>query len=102
MVALTSMAAAQTLSGGGFRSGDDILVVCTGKNIPHCTGYLMGIADAMDANPINGYRACIPQGVIGGQLQGVVVEYLTRNAALRHQAAAGLVAEAYEQGFPCR
>jgi hypothetical protein len=99
---ISSTATAQTRPGGGYKTGNDIFAVCTGKDIPHCMGYLMGIADAMDANPINNYRACIPKGVVGGQLKDVVVEYLSRNAASRQEAALGLVAEAYQRASPVR
>jgi hypothetical protein len=87
---------------GIYETGNTIFAACTGGNLPHCVGYLMGVADAMEGNPINGYRACIPVGVIGSQLRDVVVQYLGIHAANRQRGAIGLVADAYEQNFPCR
>ncbi len=72
------------------------------EDVPHCTGYPAGVADAMDPNLVNGYRTCIPNGVVGGQLKDVVVQFLARNAPVRQEAALGLVAQAYQEGWPCR
>jgi hypothetical protein len=67
-----------------------------------CLGYIDGVADALDKNIINGYKACVPDGVTAGQLQDVVVQYLRLNPADRHFLAFGLVADAISKAFPCR
>jgi hypothetical protein len=88
------------------QSGDDIYSECTapaGEEYRHifCYGYIDGIADAMAGNAINGYMACIPMAVGGGRFD-VVIQFLRANPAKRHLAAAGLVARALSDAYPCR
>ena len=84
-----------------FRTGNDLFDACSGQDSGMCAGYIMGIADAMSSGSVNGFRACIPPGVILGQIQDGVVQYLYSNVQSRQRGAAGLVAEALNHSFPC-
>jgi hypothetical protein len=89
---------------GDFRDGNKFLVECTslGYQEVACYEYIKGIADVLVHDSIAGYRACVPPRVLDTQLRDVVVQYLQRNAPQRHYGAAGLVAEAIAEAFPCR
>jgi hypothetical protein len=91
---------------GYFKDGNDILRACTAAmgdpQFAVCNGYLEGIADVLESNVINGFRSCVPEAATSGQLKDVVNQFLRVNAARRHLAAAGLVANAFAAAFPCR
>jgi hypothetical protein len=86
-----------------YESGNSLLSECDMASglLGQCLGYLEGIADIMERQPINGYRACIPVGVQLGQLRDIAVQFLTLHAGQRHFEASGLIAAAYESAFPC-
>jgi len=63
--------------------------------------YIVGIADALEGNVIDGWRACIPQSVTQGQAKDVALKWLRAHPEKRHFAAAGLVAYALSDAFPC-
>jgi Ssp1 endopeptidase immunity protein Rap1a len=68
-----------------------------------CGGYVEGISDALGAdNSINGYTACFPENVKERQTIEVVIQFLVANPATRHRDAAGLVAHALAEAFPCQ
>src|SRR5262245_48367472 len=67
-----------------------------------CGAYVNAIADVLvDDNAINGYRACIADGVTIGQATDVVTKYLVEHPEDRHLTAPGMVAEAFREAFPC-
>lgn len=67
-----------------------------------CEGYIEAIAGVMlGNNSIDGFRACIPEGITVARLKDVVHLYLTVHSVKLHLAASGLVAEALEDTFPC-
>ncbi len=103
--ALTGRPASADFSATGIETGNGLLAKCAGSYpLPMvCSWYVAAIADVMaNRNAINGYRACIPNGVVTSQLRDITVQYLRTNAATRHLLAAGLVAEALQQAFPCQ
>ena len=92
---------------GGFQTGNNILSHCTPSPTDFeqgfCDGYIAGVADAMDEKePIFGWRACFPRGVTGGQITDEDVRFLQLHIGDRHKGAAGLVAAALAEIFPCR
>jgi pullulanase/glycogen debranching enzyme len=102
---LAALLGAVTTAGAGYyNDGNAILLDCTARDetLTTCLGYLDGIADAMQGNGINGFVACISVGVDNGQLRDVVNQFLRNNAPRRHFAAAGLIAHAFADAFPCR
>lgn len=94
----------------GMVSGNDLLAFC--RNPPGgsvCTGYVMGVADALGVNRalmppegVAGWRACVPLQVTPGQVRDIVVADLERNPVTRHFGAAALTAKALADAFPCR
>ena len=90
----------------GFLTGNKLFEMCTYKPdgtlyAAQCVGYIQGVADGME-NPTASVRACIPNNVIAGQLEDIVVTYLRDHAAVRHYPAVSLVATALTQAFPCK
>ena len=90
-----------------FENGNQLYAECTdrtsGVSYTYCLGYIAGVTDEMSANPINGFRACIPDDahVTIGQMKDVVVRFLWNNARIRDEAAFSLVAYALQDAFPC-
>lgn len=89
-----------------FESGDALVEECLSNNPElqsHCLGYIAGVADALNGNRIGEFQACIPdgRGVSEVQLRVIVLNWLRSRAGLRHLTAAGLIAEALSEAFPC-
>lgn len=65
--------------------------------------YVAGVIDGNSRLSLdNGSRRyCLPSGGTLGQFSDVVVDYLARNAATRHEPAAYLVRSALQDAFPC-
>jgi Rap1a immunity proteins len=88
-----------------FKTGNDLYNDCGNERSAAwvgCYGYIQAIADVFQAeNKISGYIACLPPTVQAGQLIDIIVNYLRVNAARRHFDAAGLVAHALSDAFPC-
>lgn len=66
----------------------------------YCLDYVDGVADAIELNKTNGFRACIPV-MTRMQIQDVVVQCLRNHPETKQRDAAGLVAQASSQAFPC-
>lgn len=92
-----------------YYTGNTLLDGCTDASAASsvlqtgCMGYISGVASAggQCENTINGYRFSVPEGVSRGQLKDIVVMWLQRHPADRHYAAAGMVAAALAESFPC-
>jgi hypothetical protein len=93
-----------------FLTASDLSAKCTkvGQTNPYvdyidCLGYVTGIADVLtgDGGSINGVRACLPQSVTREGLVDQVTKWLAGNPAVGHLPAAGVVASALADGFPC-
>ena len=107
MVLCVVGAAVPTRGFASFQNGNTLWADCNGKADDwfikgYCAGYISSISDALDGNAIDGYRACLPNGVTIGQVQDVVVKWLRAHPEKRHFQAAGLVAQALEDAFPCK
>jgi hypothetical protein len=74
--------------------GNDVLRLCSApQGVNGCIAYIAGVVDAMaGGNPVGGWRACIPQGVITGQLRDITVNYLGSHPNQRHLLGSHLVA----------
>ena len=74
-----------------------------------CSGYVAGVADAMLQNDlmaknsegVGGWHACFRTHPTVGQLANVVKQWLQSHPEKRDNGAAGLVAEALQEAFPC-
>ena len=101
---------AQSVSGARakiFEDGDTLYQECSAEmgqiEYSSCKGYVAGVSDAMsEGNSIGGYTACFPSYFKVGQAQDAVKQFLTSHPQWRHHAAAGLVAEALAEAFPCK
>jgi hypothetical protein len=85
-----------------FYSGNALWNECSGDNAFQsglCMGFVAGISDAMSLAAI---KACFPPGVTVGQTADVVKRFLGQHPERRHEAAAGLVAQALSEAFPCK
>jgi Rap1a immunity proteins len=92
-------------AGDAFLGGSALYSLCTGKPIERidCLGYVTAIFDALvTGNNINGYRSCPPVATSRGQVTDIVVTYLRAHPERQQRAAAGLVAHALQDAFPCR
>ena len=70
-----------------------------------CDGYIEGIADAMEeSKTTGGFTACIPAAVRirrTAHVYEVVKRFLASHPERRHLSAIGLVANAFQEAFPC-
>jgi hypothetical protein len=68
-----------------------------------CTGYVIGVSDALQAAQGRGQRAsvCIRPAATASQLVAAVEQYLEAHPDKRHIAAHDLVDEALSAAFPC-
>jgi hypothetical protein len=91
----------------GFDTGAALLVLCedakgSGFAEMYCLGYATAVADVLERNGINGLRACIrDEGVVAGELAEVAKAYLRRHPERGGYGAAGLVADALGDAYPC-
>jgi hypothetical protein len=53
-----------------------------------CFGFIIGTYDAMEGGDVDGYKACLPNGVTAGQLKDVAVFYGSTIRRLRRQCDA--------------
>lgn len=69
-----------------------------------CLGYIMGVVDARNRlpDPDGAPGFCIPLHVLAGELRQRVVEHLIARPEPRARPAAGAVAAALAEGWPCR
>lgn len=89
-----------------IRDGNQLLQQCTatiGAQMNFCFGYLNAITDLLVENrDIDGFAACIPDGLDDPTLRDIVVAFLKENTALRRLGAPHLIARALAAAFPCR
>ncbi len=83
-----------------FKSGNDLLEYCEKEKGSFdrgvCGGYIIGVVDN------SGTQICLPDGVIVGQLQDVVVQFLKNNPNSRHYTGSSIVALSLKKAFPCK
>ena len=85
-------------------SGNEVYEGCTQRSDPDadaveemmCLGFIIGVADS------GAHRACLTGGLEPSQIKDAVVAWLRENPAVRHEAAARLVARALEETYPCQ
>lgn len=88
-----------------FRDGNRLYEGCTPSD-RGTLNYILGVVDThslLEAQKVTkGLRFCLPDRVKAGQIVDVVCKDLRDNPATRHQGAAGLVAVALSEAFPCK
>ena len=111
LAAMTWLVAGHATPAWSFwQKGNDLVEDCTSdndSNVLTCLGYVMGVADMIDANStldISGFSPiCIPsETVTVGQLRRVVVKYLNSHPEKTHDPAVVLVVVALREAFPCQ
>src|SRR5688572_15695477 len=91
---------------GGFDTGAALLAACedpdgSGYGPMYCLGYITAVADVLEQNAVNSFRACTPPDVTVGDLLEVVKGYLGRHPERGGYGAAGLIAHALGEAYPC-
>jgi hypothetical protein len=87
-----------------YIDGRQLLTMCSSAPGPQrvwCMGYVTGVASAMGISPINGYSACIPKDATVADLVAIVVRRLPSYPSIGGYGAAGLIAHAFADVFPC-
>ncbi|MGB6662565.1 MAG: Rap1a/Tai family immunity protein [Xanthobacteraceae bacterium] len=56
----------------------------------------------MGDGPVYGWTACIPGGATGNQLKAISLRFFNEHMEIAQKGAAGIIAEALAQSFPCR
>jgi hypothetical protein len=96
----------------GFLNGQQLNEICNADALEQiqCSAYIQGVYDAgtLIAEGIDkrqwqgGWTSCVPDDVKLVQLKAVVKKWLREHPAEWHYFAAGLVAAALQEAFPCR
>jgi hypothetical protein len=109
LVLAVTAASTGAKAGVSFYDGDDLYRLCSGgggdPGYVVCLRYATGVADALGGDSIRGWKAYLPRGpsVTPTKVGEVVLRYLAAHPERRHNnQAAGLVAEALAEAFPCR
>ena len=76
LIAIAAMASVMPLAAHAeyFETGHDLHLKCKAAGTAQqvfCFGYIIGIADVMEDNPLDGRSACIPRNVSIQQVTGV-------------------------------
>ena len=94
-----------------YLNGQKLYDSCKDEDLAlYCIGYIVGVYDAGEVlDPasdkrrwVDGWTACVPDGVLAGQLVEVVKKWLREHPAEWHYEADSLVAAALQEAFPCR
>ncbi|WP_157619732.1 Rap1a/Tai family immunity protein [Skermanella stibiiresistens] len=104
MVALGLMSSVPGNAQGYYQNGNSLLAMCQGEWIDktYCLGYVTAAAELAAHDGYNGLKACIPSGVLSGQLMDTSVQYLIAHPERRHLPSFALVSLAIVLAFPCR
>jgi len=87
-----------------FETGRDLYQKCQSTGTPtqvYCFGFIIGIADVMEDNPLDGRSACIPKDATIEQVTGVVIRFLEKNPEIREFTGESLAVQALSEAFPC-
>jgi hypothetical protein len=92
-----------------YMQGQRLNTLCSGDTAAAlvCSGYIQGVHDAgQEPTPVSkkwrgGWEACVPGGVLVGQLKAVVTKWLSEHPEKWHFHAEGLVAQALTETWPC-
>jgi len=89
----------------GFYTGKKLLELCERVWTEQlCVVYIAGVSDAHavdSARQTFPEAACVPEHVMGSQLEGIVVKWLKEHPEMLHDDAAPLVLMALHDAFPC-
>ncbi|SFV32287.1 hypothetical protein SAMN05216456_1599 [Devosia crocina] len=98
IAALASSAMAQ--SRVVYITGNELKEMCR-VDQASCGGYIIGIADALEATAWPAKRSCRPRGVEASQIIDLAIETLRKKPAERHRPAFDLIADEVIAQWPC-
>jgi hypothetical protein len=87
-----------------FETGRDLYKKCRDTGTASqvfCFGFIIGIADVMEDNPLDGRSACIPRDASIQQVAEVVIQFLEANPEIREFTGESLAVQALSERFPC-
>jgi hypothetical protein len=87
-----------------FETGRDLYQKCRAAGTASqvfCFGFIIGIADVMEDNPLDGRSACIPKDATIQQVTEVVVRFLESNPDIRDFTGESLTVQALSEKYPC-
>ena len=105
VVAASILAGLTTDAEATFDNGNKLLGTCQNESeIPwgYCLGYIVGIAEVLETEPLVGMGACLPKTATKGQLRIIVIKWLEANPQHLHFSAHSLVVKALSKAFPCK
>jgi hypothetical protein len=89
---------------GWSMDGNLLLAICSPNAYPYdqsyCYGYLLATFSTLVLMD-QGFRICVPQGVLGREMQAIVVRVLWSRPDIRHLAGAPLVAQIFQDVWNC-
>lgn len=87
-------------------NGNELLELCNSSNQYErgmCLGYIRGLSVGVETMlSFQNKKICYPAGVTVGQMQDVVVSYIERNPAKRHEISILLFMRAINEAWPCQ
>src|SRR5262245_43615564 len=92
------------LASSEIESGNSLLNRCHSQSVQSqgaCTGFMVGVFDVLASGPVNGKTACPPAGETAAEIKKIALLWLEAHPADRHFPAAGLVATALSEAYPC-
>lgn len=99
-VGLMAFALNSTPSHAGFFSGNELVELCRGER-GLCNFYVTGLFDSWSSYG-GGMLFCVDNNVRLSQIVDLTLEYIRRNPAERHEAAAHMLTRALAEAFPCK
>jgi hypothetical protein len=87
-----------------FETGRDLYQKCRAGGTAQqvfCFGFIIGIADVMEDNRLDGRSACIPKDASIQQVTDVVIGFLERNPDIRDFTGESLTVQALSEKYPC-
>ncbi len=95
---------------GGPAAAQDRLVIMNGNELHQecqarsnvCVGFIMGVADALEALSYPTPKTCRPDRVELQQILDLGRMHIENNPAERHRAAFDILADLFSETWPCR
>ena len=87
-----------------FETGRDLYQKCRAAGTASqvfCFGFIIGIADVMEDNPLDGRSACIPKDATIQQVTETVIRFLENNPDIRDFTGESLTVQALSEKYPC-
>ncbi len=87
-----------------FETGRDLYQKCKAAGTASqvfCFGFIIGIADVMEDNSLDGRSACIPKDATIQQVAEVVIRFLEDNPDIRDFTGESLTVQALSERYPC-